>query len=344
MRFNLHFLVCAAVVLALSACKDRGNPIDPPNGDKPPCPPIEIVPEPAYDSPVWHPSGQFIGFNHTPLLKIEYPYGKDCAGKQYFRGDSAGFWLINSDGTNKRRIFPYKLLNPAWSPDGEWIAFTVPIGSEAHIFKMRFTGTTFDTTTLMQLTFEGRNFSPAWSPDGQWIAYDNTVCGNAFEPPPPNSCGILVVRNDGTEKKLLMNARMPTWHPNGQSLLGVIGTSPTSIWKRFVRHYVFQTAQAETLSAVVGNDNRHPKYSPDGTKIAFWSSGNLWLMDTIGANLRELTTRGVGTGFGLPFSWSPSGNKTIYYNYRGNDWTMENGVLWLLDVNSGIETQLTFNP
>ncbi|MDD5609445.1 MAG: hypothetical protein PHY57_13085, partial [Ignavibacterium sp.] len=74
-----------------------------------------------------------------------------------------------------RRIFPYKLLNPVWSPDGEWIAFVVPLGDERHIFKMKFNGETFDTTTIMQLTIEGRNFLPSWSPDGQWIAYDSNV-------------------------------------------------------------------------------------------------------------------------------------------------------------------------
>ena len=39
-----------------------------------------------------------------------------------------------------RRIFPYKLLNPVWAPDGEFIAFLVPLGDERHIFKMKFNG------------------------------------------------------------------------------------------------------------------------------------------------------------------------------------------------------------
>src|SRR3972149_7054266 len=54
-------ILVVLLLLLFGACKDNGNPA---NG-KPPCPPFEIVPRPAYDSPIWHPSGQFIGFNHT---------------------------------------------------------------------------------------------------------------------------------------------------------------------------------------------------------------------------------------------------------------------------------------
>ena len=151
--------------LVVLGCKDNTT------SSNPPCSGIDpsIIPEPPYNSPVWHPNGQFIGFNHTPLRNIIYP--NPCNPEQEFAADSTGFWLINSDGTNMRRIFPYTLQNPTWSPDGEWIAFV----SGAQILKMRFTGTVFDTTTLIQLTTSGNSYFPAWSPDGQWIVYDRSL-------------------------------------------------------------------------------------------------------------------------------------------------------------------------
>jgi Tol biopolymer transport system component len=335
MRSKTNFLVCLILVLGLSTCKDSGNPID----GKPPCGRIDpgVVPQPPYDSPIWHPSGQFIGFNHTPLKRITYPFGEQCWGVQHFAGDSAGFWMVNPDGTNMQRIFPYKLLSPAWSPDGQCIAFCIPVGSEVHIFKMRFTGTTFDTTTVTPLTSQGRNFFPAWSPDGQWIAYDRSLADSS------GPGGIWIMKPDGTQKRAVFGGAFPTWHPNSQSLLGVIGTSPTSIWTRFVQYYPFQTIQPETLSAVIGNDNRQPKYSPNGNKIAFWSNNNLWLMDTTGTNQQQLTTQGVDVSFGLPFSWSPDGTSIVYTVYRADNWGYANGVLWVVDITTAIKRQLTFN-
>jgi Tol biopolymer transport system component len=328
-RKTIHkiFLFSFIILIALSLSCHKDNPID---GGKPPCGGIDpgIVPNPPYNSPIWHPSGQFIGFNHTPLRNIVYP--NPCYPEQVFAGDSTGFWLINSDGTNKRRIFPYTLQTPAWSPDGKWIAFV----SGAQILKMRFTGTIFDTTTLTQLTSAGGNFFPTWSPDGQWIAYDRSITDGS------GPAGVWIMRIDGTERKAVFGGAFPAWHPSGNILIGVVGTSFTSVWTRFVQYDLLQLKAIDTLSAVVGNDNRQPHYSPDGTKIAFWSSGNLWLMDTTGNNQHQLTTRGAD----VEFNWSPSGNRIVYARYQSTDWTMNNGVLWMIDVYSKTETQFTFNP
>jgi len=339
--YMLRFITpCLILVLGLSACKDNGNPID----GKPPCGGIDpgVVPQPPYDSPIWHPSGQFIGFNHTPLKRITYPYGEQCWGVQHFAGDSAGFWMVNPDGTNMQRIFPYKLLSPAWSPDGQWIAFSLPIGSDVHIFKMRFAGATFDTTTLVQLTTEGRNFFPAWSPDGQWISYNKSICEG------PNTCGIWLMTSSGTNHRFLADyGNFPSWHPSGTRILywtvAVTQGGQTigdSLWTYNIN------ANAKTILTFVGGqnrDSRHAKYSPGGTKIAFWSNSNLWIMDSTGSNLRQLSIHGVDVSFGLPFSWSPDGTSIVYTVYRSDDWGYANGVFWVVDVTTGIKRQLTFN-
>lgn len=324
--------VAYIVIILLGLACNKDNPVD---GGKFPCGGIDpgIVPEPAYDSPIWHPSGQFIGFNHTPLVSITYPYGQGCWGEQHFRRDSAGFWLINPEGTNMRRTFPYKLQSPAWSPDGKWIAFV----AGKQIYKMRFTGSTFDTTTVVQLTSQGRNFFPSWSPDMQWIVHDRTYA----YPESSSVQGIWLLSADGTTRSKISTGRYPSWSPDGKDILFIDWFDSV---KGGIIRYERQTSIRTLILDAAGIALSLPKYSPDGRTIVFCSNNNLWLIDSTGNNQQQLTTSEVDVSFGLPFSWSPDGSKIIYTRYQSTDWTMKNGVLWMIDISTKKETRLTFNP
>jgi len=289
-----------------------------------------IYPIPPYVDPIWHPGGKFIGFNHIPLDSIIF---NGCSGLQLFKKDSAGFWLIDSDGKNMRRILSYPLETPVWSPDGEWIAFVYG----AQIFKMRFREDTFDTTTLTQLTFEGRNFFPAWSPDGRWIVYWRS---QAY--PEHSVWGLWLMSADGLIKYKILSGDLPypNWSPDGKYI--IFRGWYDSINAGIIR-YEIATSHSTVILKANGRDIRYPKYSPDGTKIAFCMDGYLWIMDSNGNNLRKLTTfKGIEVNE-IPFSWSPDGSKIVYTRYRTDDWTKNNGVLWVIDINTGLEKQLTFN-
>ena len=70
---------------------------------------------------------------------------------------------MNPNGTDVVEITNQqgREIDPAWSPDGKYLAFTrVPyIGADFHIYTIDANGTNWK-----QLTFEGQNAYPAWRP------------------------------------------------------------------------------------------------------------------------------------------------------------------------------------
>jgi len=238
-----------------------------------------------------------------------------------------GLWLINADGSSPRPLLKGNYFNsPTWSPDGQWLAFSV----DAQIWKVKRNG-----DSLTQLTRAGRNFFPSWSPDGNSIAFDNTNCGSALEPPPPNACGLLTMKNNGNEARLLVQyGRMPTWSPDGNHI-AFIG----------LRSSVFRVKTSDSLQLNQLTflnpdewDNSYPKYSPDGTKILFTSQRSddgrpqIWVMNADGTNRRQLTTTQ-----GYTACWSPDGTRICYCDSR-----RANGRLWIMNSDGSNKRQLTF--
>jgi Tol biopolymer transport system component len=317
------------MILLLCACdNEQGKPM------------FSIVPSSPYDDPVWHPSGKVIGFNHRPIKEINYVYGNDhpLQASYIYENDSVGFWLINSDGSNQRRILPYYLQNPAWSPNGKWIAFV----KGANLYKMPFNGESFDTTNIEQLTFEGRNFFPAWNREGEKIAYNKSICNG------PNTCGIWL--EDLTTKTNIFISpfgNFPNWHPSQDSIIYCTNSLTTNgedigdtLWlysvSTHVRHHL------RTIS-LPNYDNRFFKYSPDGKSIAFisqYKKGNAFqvcIMNCDGTNFKKITTDGCSN-----FSWSPDG-RIVYVNFDGSRIDESKGVLWVMDANGDNKQQLTSN-
>ncbi len=337
MTYVLRIGIILLFLMVLS-CKKNTDSI---SGIDSSCPRIDwgIVPHPPYNGPVWHPNGEFIGFNYKPLIEIRYPYGRDCYGLQIFDFDSIGFWLINPDGTNMRRILPFELQNPAWSPDGKWIAFV----ANNQIYKMRFNGSGFDSTSLTQLTFKGRNYSPAWSPDGEWVAYDSN-----YQSPTGNYI-IWKMEKDGSNKTKISKhgtggIREPNWSKDG---------------KRIIHHRFFENQKeiatmspnGENIKRITHNMSRegNPKFINNDSKIVFISQlrgkhPNIFVMDSSGNHIKQLTSNGVASSWsGIPFSMSPDDRYVVYTRYDWNDWSYVTGTLWIYDLKTGANHQLTFN-
>lgn len=303
-------LICLMWIAGCSLLKDKDEPCI--------CPPsiagasqaLSCDCEPdlqlAFDSEAaWSPDGSTIAYMGT---------GNDSLS-------SFGIHLVDSDGTNKRLFHAGVAGAPAWSSDGHWIAFH----EGAHIYKKHVT-----SDSLVQLTLEGRNFYPAWSPDGQFIAYDRSMADDT------GPAGIWLMNQDGKNRRAVIGGAFPFWHPNGEKFIAVIGTSSTSIWKRFIQHNPFSGQPLMTLDAVVNNENLYPKYSPDGTRIVFQSqpSGkrvDVWVMNADGSGRRQLTEEGA-----INPAWSPDGQWIVYTE------TQKTGRLWLMRPDGSGKHQRTF--
>jgi len=77
--------------------------------------------------------------------------------------------------------------SPAWSPDGDWLAYTRSIGPEFSLAKVRV-GTKETVTLLDHIEAFSRS---VWSPDGAWIA---TEAGGGL---------VRVPSNGGTSETVL---------------------------------------------------------------------------------------------------------------------------------------------
>ncbi|MDQ6963823.1 MAG: TolB protein [Mariprofundales bacterium] len=104
------------------------------------------------------------------------------ASPSIVRIDSSGSERVLADG-----------VNPAVSPDGEWIVFSMAVGRSRHLFLMRVDG-----SELAQLS-DGRavDVQPVWSPDGEWIAFTSNRGHADMRHRSRSNWDVWVVRRNG---------------------------------------------------------------------------------------------------------------------------------------------------
>jgi Tol biopolymer transport system component len=158
---------------------------------------------------------------------------------------SGALVVTEGDGTNKQRIRNTRFASqPAFVPDGKWIAYTRRNKSGTRsIFRIRPNG------KRRKRLASGSD--PAWSPDGKTIAYTSNG-------------SIRTMRASGRRKRrLLPNASAPDWAPGGKSIAfvrdGRIWVADASGANPFV---ITEALPAKRRDA-------EPAWSPKGDRIAY---------------------------------------------------------------------------
>jgi TolB protein len=110
------------------------------------------------ERPSWSPTG-----TRLTLTNYVTDNGK---GQVWVRDLVRGVWIEITNAKDGA-------YDPAWSPDGKWIAFTMREGTAHNIYIVPTDASkwTEDHPTPTKLTTDGASRSPAWSPDGSRLAY-----------------------------------------------------------------------------------------------------------------------------------------------------------------------------
>ena len=197
-------------------------------------------------------------------------------------------WLYPGDG------------DAAISPDGRRIAFVSSRdgNEELYVADAR-------TREVRRLTRNARapDRRPAWSPGGDRIAWQSG---------PPGTADLLVMRADGSGKRLLVGGNGdhadPAWSPDGAR----IAFASTRAGRRQLWSVAAAGGDPEPLAQVPGRVWA-PAWSPDGASIAFAREtardSDVWVLELADGSTRGLT-RGVGRD-SRP-DWSPGGGSIAF--------------------------------
>jgi TolB protein len=244
-------------------------------------------------------------------------------------------YQMDYDGNGAEAVTGYKstVITPAWSPDGEKIAFTSFRRGAPDIEIL-------SRTDHRPYTFEragGNTFTPSWSPDGSKIAFASSREGNnteiyiadwngknirrltvskswnnspvwnprtgqeiAFTSDRGGPQQIYVMNIDGTNVQRLMeeggHADEPSWSADGQRIAFTWQRSRTSKFDIWIHE--FATGKNVQITHDAG-DNERPSWAPDGRHIVFESSRTgtkqIFSMLLDGTRVRQLTNTGRNT-------------------------------------------------
>lgn len=160
---------------------------------------------------------------------------------------------------------------------------------------------------------------------------------------------IWTMNLDGSFKKriaydsLLGEIRLPSFSPNYM----ITHTRPvkdSSVIEIFTMDTNGQSVKRYTYDKVWKTT---PKFSYNGNKIDFCMNYNnvsngyrIWTVDTLSLAIQQINDENVDD---YGYSWSPDDQYIVYAYYGLKDWTLRNSTLWIVNVQSGVKRQLTYN-
>jgi len=219
--------------------------------------------------------------------------------------------------------------SPDWSPDGKKIAYIGFENDGNNIFITTDTGGVSQQLTHLSSSLI---WTPSWSPDGKYVAFSAIMHGG------PGGAKILTVPSAGGNIEQItpdsLTVQGCDWSPNGKQIV-FDSASPhydaVSLWIiNLAYNHLIRFATKRLYEG-------WPKYSPDGTRIAFESlsviggDNHVWTVAPDGSDARQITKNE-----GQYPSWSPDGKWISFSSYRSGNFD-----IWIIPSEGGTEIQIT---
>jgi TolB protein len=219
---------------------------------------------------------------YTPVLSFS---GERIAFSSYQDG-SWQIWSIDPDGNNLSQLTHTEqdLHYPAWSPDGQKIAYS---DNEGELWIMKIGESPRKVSNLQKNCNH-----PSWSPNGNKVAF---VC-YFFKDRMEDSDIWMADLQQGKVLKLMEQEGIqsyPAWSSDGSTIVYTTGYRISS--DKVIEELWLVNSDGKNPRPLVSNNfsNIQPDWSPDGEKIASASdkSGNMdiWVVDKYARNMKQLT-------------------------------------------------------
>ena len=265
---------------------------------------------------------------------------------------------MNADGSNQKKISKGPDVAPAYSPDGERIAFSslrdsppgykseFPDYSELYVMDA-------DGTNVERITYNERlvDFQPTWSPDGNKIL---VARGPSTVAPPANQLtgptDLWTINLTTGEERQLTNSPdtwegFADWSPDGSRIVfeGDL-LDPGNIDLYTIGDDGNGLRRLTTAPAWEGD----PDYSPDGSRIAFTIytaaadgpfAADIYSISVDGSGQQRLTTSGSDA---MPV-YSPDGHFIAFTSHRDGHKGASSDI-FRMRADGTQETNLTRTP
>ena len=236
-------------------------------------------------------------------------------------------YAINGDGTGLLQLTNRSDPDsgPAWSPDGNEIAFYSQINSNTwSLFIMNADG-----SNIQRITFDSNvnDNQPSWTPDGRILFAREYPSQN-------NETEVWIVNPDGSElRRIAENASYPSCSNDGTKIVyPVYSDGDGEIW--------VMNINGSNKVKITDNQSQDwlPAWSPISDQIVFQSDreGNheIYIMNSDGSNLQRLTNNSFYDGYPR---WSPDGSKIVFESKRDGHYE-----IYKMDVDGSNQVRLTF--